>query len=196
MIAAIRRCGHAAAAIALALTLVAGDAAATPVPDPMAGKRVIGATAGVKVLGANLVLHARVDTGATSCSIHADKVEVDGADKLMTRNIGKPARVLLRDAQGKEAWLDCQIADTVRVKTSDGNERRYKVWMTLRHAGIERRVHVTLNDRSKMEFPLLVGRNFLCGPFIVDVNVKHSPLGDPDPAAGTAEGDADSSDAD
>jgi hypothetical protein len=33
----------------------------------------------------------------------------------------------------------------------------------------EKKVLVTLNDRTDMEFPLLIGRNFLRGDFLVDV---------------------------
>jgi hypothetical protein len=32
---------------------------------------------------------------------------------------------------------------------------------------------VTLNDRTDMEFPLLIGRNFLRDDFLVDVSKKN-----------------------
>jgi hypothetical protein len=32
-------------------------------------------------------------------------------------------------------------------------------------------VLVTLNDRTSMDYPLLVGRNFLHGDFLVDVDM-------------------------
>lgn len=138
-------------------------------------KRVIGATADIIEAASGFRLLARIDTGATSCSIHADQVEVEDEAKKMIDNIGKKVRVQLRDAKGKTAWVETEIADTVRVKTSEEKERRYKVWLTLRHREVERRLHVTLNDRSHMEFPVLIGRNFLCGEFVVDVEKEHSP---------------------
>ena len=42
---------------------------------------------------------------------------------------------------------------------------------------IEREVLINLNDRTKMEYKFLVGRNVLLGRFIVDVARSHV-LGD------------------
>jgi hypothetical protein len=43
------------------------------------------------------------------------------------------------------------------------------VLLTLRWKDFEKEVLVTLNDRTDMEYPLLIGRNFLRGDFLVDV---------------------------
>ena len=48
-------------------------------------------------------------------------------------------------------------------------DHRYKVRLTLKWNDFEKEVVVTLNDRTDMEFPLLIGRNFLRGDFLVDV---------------------------
>jgi hypothetical protein len=45
--------------------------------------------------------------------------------------------------------------------------------LTLRWKGVEKTVSVTLNDRNGMEYPLLLGRNFLRGDFVVDVDIDH-----------------------
>ena len=116
---------------------------------------------------------ARVDTGAKTCSIHATKVKIEDANKKsMIKNIGKKISFELESTDGKKKRVTTTIADTVRVKTtnSDAVQRRYKVWLTLVYGDVERRVHVTLNDRSHMEYPLLIGRNLLCGAFLVDVS--------------------------
>lgn len=153
--------------------------------EPAAAKpptRVIGATAGFLETSSGIVYKARVDTGATTCSIHAEKIKIEDevkakpGSKKMLKNIGKKVSFDLIGSDGKAKRVETTIADTVRVKTSEEKERRYKVWLTLRHRDVERRVHVTLNDRSHMEFPLLIGRNFLCGKFLVDVAQKHSPV--------------------
>jgi hypothetical protein len=36
-------------------------------------------------------------------------------------------------------------------------------------AGVQREVLVSLNDRSRMSYSMLLGRNFLEGKFVVDV---------------------------
>jgi len=85
-------------------------------------------------------------------------------------------RLTPRTATGETTRVESKIADTVRIKTSDDEqyERRYKVWLTLRYGDADRRVHVTLNDRSHMTHPLLVGRNFLKGHFVVDVALEET----------------------
>ena len=37
---------------------------------------------------------------------------------------------------------------------------------------MEKEVLVTLNNRQHMEYPLLIGRNFLHGDFLVDVELN------------------------
>lgn len=121
---------------------------------------------------------ARVDTGAKTCSIHAMKVKIENVNKKsMMKNIGKQISFELESDDGETRRITTTIADTVRVKTTNTEalERRYKVWLTLVHGDVERRVHVTLNDRSHMEYPLLIGRNLLCGKFLVDVSDQGPP---------------------
>lgn len=167
-------------AFLLLIACLAGPAIAeAPLEEKGVGeeeKQVIGATAEVIETLSGLKCLARIDTGATTCSIHAENLEVDKGEKSMLKNIGKKVSFDLLGEKGERKRVEAVIADTVRVKTSDGKERRYKVWMTLRHAGVERRVHVTLNDRKHMEYRLLIGRNFLFGKFVVDVAQKTTPL--------------------
>lgn len=151
--------------------------AETPKKDhAVADKQVIGATAEVVETLSGLKCLARIDTGATTCSIHAENLDVEDGEKSMLKNIGKKISFDLLGPGDERKRVAAVIADTVRVKTSDGKERRYKVWLTLRHAGVERRVHVTLNDRKHMDYRLLIGRNFLCGKFLVDVAQKTTPM--------------------
>ena len=132
-------------------------------------KQVIGATAVVYESSSRIGFPARIDTGAKTCSLHIEEVVIENEDENMRKNLDKPARIRVLNERGKSVWIDTKIAETVKVKTSEESERRYKVWLRLEYPGVEKLVHVTLNDRSKMEYPLLVGRNFLHGTFVVDV---------------------------
>ena len=115
-----------------------------------------------------LLFRARVDSGAKSCSLHIEKlVVVDEAEKMVD-NIGKKAQFKVKNHE-EEFVLEALIEGYVIIKTSDNKERRYKVPLTLRWNGVEKTVLVTLNNRGKMEYPLLLGRNFLRGDFLVDV---------------------------
>jgi hypothetical protein len=67
------------------------------------------------------------------------------------------------------------VAGWVKVKSSaqkDGSlQGRYKVRLPLQWKTFKKEVLVTLNDRTKMDYPMLIGRNFLRGNFVVDVEV-------------------------
>ncbi|MGI9428772.1 MAG: RimK/LysX family protein, partial [Bythopirellula sp.] len=60
------------------------------------------------------------------------------------------------------------------IKTSEREETRYKVPVTLNCLDVKKRVLVSLNDRSHMTYPMLLGRNFLQGDFVVDVDLKQA----------------------
>ncbi len=64
------------------------------------------------------------------------------------------------------------VSFVTALLTSVDQEERYKVRLTLRLHEVKKRVLVTLNDRFHMKYPMLLGRNFLRGDFIVDVDIK------------------------
>jgi hypothetical protein len=139
-------------------------------------KRIIGGTANLTEVSTGLTFPARIDTGAETCSLHVEKLEISDKTRKRVQNIGKSVRFLLKGADGKTKWTEAIIASAVRVKSSalkSGEyDHRYKVRLTLQWKDIRKEVLVTLNDRTSMEYPLLVGRNFLHGDFLVDVDKK------------------------
>jgi hypothetical protein len=139
-------------------------AATRPLQKPM-----LGATALIVEVESGLRFAARVDTGANSCSIHVENLTVIGRSPRMQENVGKPVRFRITNRAGQLAWLERPINEVSLIKNSNCAEWRYKVPMTFRCEGRERQVLVSLNDRSDMNYPLLVGRNYLAGAFLVDV---------------------------
>lgn len=154
-----------------------GDTVAKQTP-----KQVIGATATVTEVTSGLPFSARIDTGATTCSIHALKWEIEDPARVPKKNVGKPIRVQIANEKGETAWVDGVIAARVRVRSSvqdeDDYHGRYKVLLPLEYNGVKKDVLVTINDRTNMEYPLLVGRNFLRGDFVVDVDVENPDIDD------------------
>ena len=147
-----------------AATADAGAGEEEPAP-----KQVIGATAAVQVVDGGLTFPARVDTGATTTSLHVEEWTIkDGSDD-MAENVGKVIRFCIKNHKGEIEWLERKIVELATIKTSVQEEQRYKVNITLACRGVEKKVLVSLKDRSHMEYPLLLGRNFLEGDFLVDV---------------------------
>jgi hypothetical protein len=102
--------------------------------------------------------------------LHVDRWIIDDAASEMVDNVGKTIRFRTVNRTGQVEWVERTIAECALVKTSDCEEPRYKVPMTLSCQGISKNVLVTLNDRSHMTYALLLGRNFLDGDFLVDVS--------------------------
>jgi len=132
-------------------------------------KQLIGAVAFVMENQSQLTFRARVDTGAQSCSIHTEEVLIEDPEESMEDNVGKSVRIKLKNQNEESEWVETRISQLVRVKTSERAEQRYCVSLILVYKDFEKKVRVTLNDRSHMVHPLLLGRNFLQGDFLVDV---------------------------
>jgi hypothetical protein len=158
--------------LALSTGLVGVASARAETPDERAAYHRIGPTTTVTEVSSGLPFAARVDTGATSCSIHCEAFEIDGPSDDPAENIGKPVRLLVKNDEGQSHWIKSTIADHVTVKTAARADERYKVPLYFRWGDVQKKVLVTLNDRQHMAYPLLLGRNFLKGDFLVDVALE------------------------
>jgi len=139
-------------------------------------KRVIGATATLMEKQSELLFEARIDTGAKSCSLHVEKLVIEDEAEKMVDNIGKIIRFMVKNNKGESDWIESKIDGYVIIKSGSDSrkDQRYKVPVTFRWKDVEKTVSVTLTDRSHMEYPLLVGRNFLLGQFVVDVELDNN----------------------
>jgi len=149
-------------ALLFALVCLWANAAADP------AKQVIGATEIVEVGPGKLRFKARVDTGAQTTSIHAEDIEIDsGGDPR-----GKPIAFRVVNELGESQRIEAHVAKPILVKTSEGSERRYAVPLTIAWNDVSKTVLVTLNDRSHLRYRMLLGRNWLRGDFVVDVELN------------------------
>ena len=119
----------------------------------------------------NLVLEARIDTGAETSSIHAEDI------KLIEKDGKRWIRFSLTDpATDEKVSLERRLHRriTVKQKTGEANEPRYvvRMWVTL--GDTRTWLDVSLSDRDDFEFPLLLGRNKLVDNFVVDVSKHHT----------------------
>ena len=135
-------------------------------------KRTIGATANVVVEGTDLILDARVDTGAQTTSIDAEQVEIADEAPSPEDNLGKTVRFLVTPHTGEPTWVEATISgQTVVMTANDQSHPRYEVLLNLRVKDHAKQVAVTLNDRSRLDHPMLIGRNFLIDDYVVDVSL-------------------------
>jgi len=131
-------------------------------------KQIIGATEIIEVEPAKLRIKARVDTGAQTTSIHAENIEID----LHGDPRGKPIAFDLVNKRGEVQRINAHVARQILVKTSEGSETRYAVPLTLTWQQTSKTLLVTLNDRAHLRYRLLLGRNWLRGDYLVDVELN------------------------
>lgn len=113
--------------------------------------------------GVNVI--ARIDTGATSSSLHADNLvhfERDGEDWV---------RFDMMVNEDDAVSVERQIVRHVRVvqQADPRGSRRPVVAMRVRLGDIQDTFEFTLADRSHLENGLILGRNFLADVTLVDV---------------------------
>ncbi len=80
----------------------------------------------------------------------------------------------------KQLGIDLDQAKTVRVRSALGSEKRPLVDVTIRIAGRTLHTQATVNDRSELSSPVLIGKNDMAG-FLVDPNRENltTPYGAP-----------------
>lgn len=125
---------------------------------------IIGAKERIRVLDSHKdQVVARIDTGATTSSIHCIRhwfVKKDGIKHLCFLILNQNARVMMTQNYKKR-----------KVKSSNGHSQtRYSVSIDVLIGGMIFNTEFTLTDRSHMKHKILIGRNFLSGNFIVDVS--------------------------
>lgn len=137
-------------------------------------KHTIGAVETVKVQGIEYL--ARIDTGADTTSINAYNITVEGEAPNLTSNIGKQLRFTTANEKGEIQFIKTPIVKINNVHTALGSESRYVVLLAIVWDNQVKTVEVNLRDRSKMQFALLLGRNWLKNDFIVDVSSEELRL--------------------
>ncbi len=135
-------------------------------------KVLIGRVEWIGLPDIKIKLKARIDTGAKTTSLHAVNIEeVEQRGELFVK-------FQTVDSDGKVVELVRKVGTTQKVSNTAGVvSRRYVIKEKLKIGGIEKEVLINLNDRTKMEYKFLIGRNVLLGRFIVDVARSHV-LGD------------------
>ncbi|MFC5051395.1 RimK/LysX family protein [Rubritalea spongiae] len=132
--------------------------------------RVLGEVEPIGVLDVDWYYSARIDTGATTSSIHAEKIEPFERDGVQWVRFE-----LVNEESGKKEKLERKIERKVRIKEhDDDSERRYVVKLHVYYGGENELLEFTLTDRSGYKYPLLVGRNLLRGIAVVDVSKKNT----------------------
>lgn len=116
-------------------------------------------------------LHIRVDTGATTSSLHVDNIEEFSKDDKRwvgfdihpdNHNVNQVIRATARLKGSK----------TVKSSSAD-KERRFVIKTNIRLGGQEWPIKLTLTDRSEMNYLMLLGREAMQEGILVDPSQEY-----------------------
>ena len=126
---------------------------------------IIGAVEEVELPDYKVSLNARIDTGATTTSINAQNI------KKFERDGKKWVKFEIHNESGKLVALEKPVTRMVNIKRHGADDQiRYAVKLKLKLGKVNTVSEVTLADRAKFTYPLLIGRSFLTDMAIVDVS--------------------------
>lgn len=111
-------------------------------------------------------IHAKVDTGAYTCSLHCSSAQVVK---------GKLEFVLLDEEHPEFTGMKFTFKKFTQreVKNSFGEaEMRFIIKTTIKIFDRRIRAEFSLSDREKLRFPVLLGRKILRNRFLIDVTQK------------------------
>ena len=111
-------------------------------------------------------IKAKIDTGASSSSLHAYDIEV--LDDLEQQHVQFKIQPLQKN-RSVVVQAKVPIQDFRKVKSSNGQTTiRPVIRTSIMIFGHKHEIDVTLFDRAKMGFRMLIGREALRGRFVVD----------------------------
>lgn len=111
-------------------------------------------------------LHARIDTGAKTSSLHVDNIVEKRVNKA--KWVSFDIHPDISDV-GKRVTREARVKKRRTIKSSNGaSERRYLIETEITMGGNTWPIEVTLTDRSDMTYLMLLGRQAMVGRIIVD----------------------------
>ncbi|WP_323758049.1 ATP-dependent zinc protease [Roseivirga sp.] len=117
---------------------------------------------------------AKVDTGAYTSSINCSKVKLTKVDGVPTLNFQLSGNKI---HEKKARKFSTTTFKKKKIRSSNGvTEERYIIKTSVVIMKRRFNTEFSLSDRSKMKFPVLLGRKVLTNRFIVDVSQKDISL--------------------
>lgn len=146
-----------------------------PVKKPVAtnlktadGKLILGEEEWMYIKAINHNTKARIDTGATTSSISAIDIE------MFERDGKNWVKFKLAHSDNVTKEFESPVVRIVTIRQSSTEERTdrpvVEAWVQI--GDLKTKTEFTLNDRTHMTFPVLLGRTFFRDVAVVDVSKK------------------------
>jgi len=131
-------------------------------------KGTLGYIEQISLPGLDIHCAAKVDTGACTSSLHADKIEAferDGEQwvRFHVQFKGPSSNI--------DQMCEARVIDRRVIASSNGQRsHRYIIRTDITAAGQTWTVEISLTHRGSMKYPMLLGRKAIAGRFLVDVS--------------------------
>ena len=135
----------------------------------MTEKKIIGKKELVSILDLELYgLDAKVDTGADSNALHCDDIFVDDKEIVHFKLLDE-----IHEAYNGK-YMQVPLYKMKKVRSSNGElQHRPSIKVKIEVLGKEYSTIISLTNRADMKYPMLIGRKFLDGRFLVDVSQEY-----------------------
>ena len=128
-----------------------------------ADKEPIGWLEEISINNHELQLKAKIDTGATTSSLHAKVI------KKFTRDKQRWVQFRVENKEGEDIFLERKILRTVKIKRKLALPiQRYVISLGICLGNSYREMEVNLANRENFVYRVLIGRNYLKDHFLVD----------------------------
>lgn len=135
-------------------------------------KKIIGRIEKIDLPNLSLFnLDAKVDTGAYTSSLHCHQIKpfVKEGSNWVKFHVLDPDH-----PEYEETLFECAVHKLKKVRSSNGQiEERVIIKQKTQFQKYKRTIELSLTNRSEMKYPVLLGRKFLTGSFLVDVSKKY-----------------------
>lgn len=159
-------------------------------------KLVLGSAEWIGFPDHDIRMRARVDSGATTSSIHAfDISEFERDGDTWVRFTTSFEEEDGDDDEKIEQEIEAPLARRVEITQASGTEERLSVHLNMEVGPIVEEVEFTLSDRDALTFPVLLGRRFMQDIIVIDVGeeyLQNRPVFDDDEDNGDDSNDGDS----
>lgn len=111
-------------------------------------------------------LDIKMDTGAFTSAIHCHKIEKreKGGKEILVFTLLDPSH----PQYNKKEFSTANYSEKQIKNSFGGSEKRFVVETDIMLFGKKHIIELSLSERGEMKFPILIGRRFLMGKFIVD----------------------------
>ncbi|QOR38871.1 ATP-dependent zinc protease [Billgrantia diversa] len=136
----------------------------------LSAKEMVGRSEWIGLPEVGTYMRARVDSGANTSSLSATEItrfERDGEDWVRFK-LGLNEDDVVVDSV-RDEWIERPIERRVRILQAAGSESRPVVSLLMTLGPIRETVEFTLNDRTHLNYPVLLGRRFLMDIALIDV---------------------------